>query len=183
MTQRKFNPENAEFNQKNDFNGRLFDILIPEFDKQYRKKLKIEMIRECISIVQRVKMFSFKIKSENRYDSNLIRPLTIRDEHGDPAYFTIKFPMPIIQHIHPAFKRLHFEFNFYMKNSTVEFTPCYLMNFNHVSLSKIQKPHNSTSIYGEIGDGLYTKFSHQNGKYITFSSSNILLLGACRKHF
>ena len=178
MTLKKFNPENAEFNQKNDFNGRLFETLIPKFDKLYRKELKTDMIRECSSILQRVEMLSMKIKSEKRDDSNLIRPWTIAGEYGDSVYFTIKFPMPIIQHIHPAFKRLHFELGFYEMKSTVEFTPCYLMNFNHVSLSKIQKPRNSPSIYGSIGDdGLYTKFSHQSGKYMNFSSSNILLLG------
>ena len=177
MTQRRYDPKKAEVKRENDFNINLFEKLIPKFDTIYKKGLKNSMIRDCTSILQSVERLSFKIPPEKRDDSNLIRPWTIAGEFGEPAYFTIKFPMPIIHYIHPTFNRLHFQIGYYEMKSDVEFIPCYLMNFNHVSLSKIEKHRHSPHVFSSSSDGLYTKCSHQRGKYMNFSSSNIVQFG------
>ncbi len=182
MTQRRFDPEKADVKRENNFNINLFEKLIPKFDTIYKKDLKTSMIRDCESIIQSVERLSFKIPSKKRDDSNLINPWTIQGEFGDYAYFTIKLPMPIIHYIHPIFNRLHFQIGYYEMRKDVEFIPCYLMNFNHVSLSKIEKPRHSPLIFSSINDGLYTKFSHQNGKYMNFSSSNIVQFGATNEN-
>ena len=182
MTQRRYDPEKAEVKQERNFNINLFEKLIPKFDTIHKKDLKISMLRDCTSILQSVERLSFQIPSEKRNDSNLIRPWTIAGEFGDFAYFTIKFPMPIIHYIHPTFNRLHFQIGYYEMKKDVEFIPCYLMNFNHVSLSKIEKPRHSPLVFNSISDGLYTKFSHQSGKYMNFSSSNIVQFGATNEN-
>ena len=125
-------------------------------------------------------MLSFKTKLEKRNSSTQARPWTIKGVHGEPAYFTIKFSMPVIHYIPAAFKHLHSQFNFTIHNS-VEYAPCYLMNLNHVALSKQEKMKRSTPVYGEIGDGLYSKYMFKGGKPMKLSSSNILLLGATKE--
>lgn len=182
MTQRRYDPEKAEVKQENNFNVHLFEKLIPKFDTIYKKELMTRMTRDCTSILQRVERLSLKIKSKDRDDSNLIRPWTIKGQFGDPAYFTIKFSMPIIHYIHPVFRLLHFQIGYYEMKKDVEFIPCYLMNFNHVALSKLEKPPRSPYVFSSIGDGLYTKFSHQRGKYMNFSSSNIMQFGATNEN-
>lgn len=177
MTVRGYDPEKAEYNPANNSERTLLEERIPK----YNKTLWTEMIQECKLILERVEMLSFKTESKKRNDSTQIRSFTIENAYGEPAYFTIKFSMPIIHYIHSAFKYLHFQFG-YTEKSDVEYTPCYLMNLNHVALSKIEKTRGSDSIYGSIGDGLYSKFTHQGGKYMMFSSSNILLLGATKEN-
>ncbi|MCV0409375.1 hypothetical protein [Nitrosopumilus sp.] len=183
MSERKYNPENAEFNQKQDFDFTLFDKLLPNFDFRYKKNLMTRMIEDCTSIQARIERLSFKISSKNRDDSNLLRFFTIRNVQGDASYFKIKFPMPIIHHIHPAFKHLHKKIGNAYYPGVEEFMPCYLLNFNHVSLSKIGLNSINDSTIDSIGNGIYTKFSHENsGKYAQFSSTNILRLGGSHEN-
>jgi len=139
------------------------------------------MIQECRSIIEHLDMLSFKTKLENRNSSVQVRPWTIRDVHGEPAYFTIKFSMPVVHYIPAAFKHLHFKFNYTQYNS-VEYSPCYLMNLNHVALSKQEQKKRSTSVYGNLEDGLYSKYMFKGGKPMKLSSSNILLLGATKEN-
>lgn len=179
MNERIYNSENAEFNRNQDFDFTLLSKLIPDFDLYYKKNLKKRMIEDCTSIQGRIERLSFKIYSENRDDSNLIRFFTINNVDGDSSYFKIKFTMPIIYHIHSAFKHLHKKIHNMRNPGVVEFMPCYLLNFNHLSLSKIGLNSINDSTLDSIGNGIYTKFSHENGgKYVQFSSTNILLLGA-----
>ncbi len=183
MSEKRYNPENAEFNQKQDFDFTLLSKLIPNFDFRYKKNLKDHMIENCASIQGRVQRLSLKISSKNRDDSNLIRFFTIRNVDGTASYFKIKFPMPIIQHIHPSFKYLHKKIGNFNNPGVEELIPCYLLNFNHVSLSKIGLNSIHDSTIDSIGDGIYTKFSHENsGKYVQFSSTNILRLGGSNEN-
>lgn len=177
MTARGYDPEKAEYNPKNNSERKLLEERIPK----YSKELWIDMIQECKLILEHVEMLSFKTESKKRSSSIQIRPWTIRDAYGEPAYFTIKFSMPVIHYVPATFKHLHFQFGFTKKNS-VEYTPCYLMNLNHVTLLKMEKPKNSPQVYGEIGDGLYSKFMFQGGRSMNLSSSNILLLGATKEN-
>ncbi len=175
---RRYNPENAEFNRERDFDFTLFDKLLPKFDFCYKKNIKGRMIDDCKSIQTRIQRLSLVTSSKNRNDSNLIRFFTIRNEDGDASYFKIKFPMPIIHHIHPAFKNLHKKIRNASNPGVEEFIPCYLLNFNHVSLSKIGLNSINNSDIDSIGNGIYIRFSHENGrKYVQFSSTNILRLG------
>jgi len=178
MNEKRYNPENAEFNDKRDFDFTLLSTLIPKFDLRYKKNLRDRMIKDCTSIQGRIERLSFKLLSEDRINSNLIRFLTIRHVDGDASYFKIKFSMPLIYHIHPAFKYLHKTIHNSNNPGVEEFIPCYLLNFNHVSLSKIGIPSTDNPIIDSIGNGVYAKFSHENGgKYVQFSSTNILRLG------
>jgi len=178
MNEKRYNPENAEFNDKQDFDFTLLSTLIPKFDLRYKKNLRDRMIKDCTSIQGRIERLSFKLFSENRINSNLIRFLTIRHVDGDAGYFKIKFSMPLIYHIHPTFKYLHKTIHNFNNPGVEEFIPCYLLNFNHVSLSKIGIPSTDNPTIDSIGNGVYAKFSHENGgKYVQFSSTNILRLG------
>lgn len=173
MTNRRYNRENAEFNQDPDFDFTLLDKLIPRFDSRYKKNLKDRMIDDCESIQTRIKRLSITIPSKDRSDSNLIRFFTLLTR---ASYFKIKFSVPIINHIHPAFKLLHEEISNGPYHGVAEFLPCYMLNLNHISLSKIGITGDSS--VNSIGNGLYTKYSHEKSeKYAQFSSTNILLLG------
>ncbi len=183
MSERRYDPENAEFNQKQDFDFTLFDKLLPTFDFRYKKNLRVHMIKDCTSVQARIERLSLKMSSKNRDDSNLPRFFTIRNVHGDASYFKIKFPMPIIHYIHPAFKHLHKKIGNVYNPGVEEFMPCYLLNFNHISLSKIGLNSINDSTINSIGNGIYTKFSHKNGgKYAQFSSTNILRLGGSHEN-
>jgi len=173
MTSKGYDPEKAEFNPKNNSERKLLEERIPAYDKE----LWVDMIQECRTIMQTVEMLSFKTESKKRSSSIQMRPWTIKDAYGEPAYFTIKFSMPVVSYIPSVFKLLHSEFG-YSEKSSVEYTPCYLVNLNHVALSKIEKKRLSPQVYGEIGDGLYSKFMFHGGKSMNLSSSNVLLLGA-----
>ena len=187
MSDRRYNPENAEFHREGDFDFTLLEKIIPNFDLRYKKNLKERMIEDCKSIQTRNERLSIKIPSKDRNDSNLVRFFTVSHVSGDASYFKIKFPMPIIYHVHPAFKHLHTKIsnaynsgNVYYPGFT-EFVPCYLLNFNHVSLSKIGS--SSDSPINSIGNGIYSTFSHETGgKYTQFSSTNILLLGGSNEN-
>lgn len=183
MSDRRYNPENAEFNDKQDFDFTLISKLLPNFDFRYKKNLKERMIEDCKSIQERIERLSIKISSKDRNDSNLIRFFTIRNVSGDASYFKIKFPMPIIYHIHPAFKHLRKKIRNVNNSGIEEFVPCYVLNFNHVSLSKIGVHSTLDSSINSIGNGIYTKYSHENGgKYVQFSSTNILRLGGSNEN-
>lgn len=173
----RYDPEKAEYNPKNNSERKLLEKRIPN----YSPELWADMVQECRSITEQIGRFSFKTKLEDRNSSTQIRPWIIKDGYGEPAYFTIKFSMPVIHYVPAAFRHLHFQFNFTLHGS-VEYTPCYFMNLNHVALSKQQQARNFLPAYGEIGDGLYSKFMFEGGKSMKLSSSNVLLLGATKEN-
>ena len=176
MSDRRYNPENAEFNQDPDFDFTLLNKLMPKFDSHYKKNLQNHMIDDCKSIQTRIKRLSITIPSKDRGDSNLIRFFTLLCE---PSYFKIKFSVPIINHVHPAFKLLHEKIRNIYNVGVTEFIPHYMLDINHISLSKIGVA--GDSLVNSIGNGLYTKYSHEkSGKYAQFSSTNILLLGGSK---
>lgn len=178
MSDTRYNRENAEFNQDPDFDFTLLDKLIPNFDSHYKTNLKDRMINDCESIQTRTKRLSITIPSKDRSDSNLIRFFTLLSR---ASYFKIKFSVPLIYYVHPAFKFLHEKIPNFNYPGVTEFVPCYLLNLNHVSLSKIGNKGGSS--VNSIGNGLYNKYSHEkSGKYAQFSSTNILLLGGTNEN-
>ncbi len=178
MSNRRYNPENAEFHQENDFDFTLLDKLIPNFDSNYKKNLQNRMIEDCESIQTIIKRLSITIPSKDRSDSNLIRFFTILIR---ASYFKIKFSVPITNHVPTAFKLLHEKIRNSYNAGVTEFLPYYMLDLNHVSLSKIGNAGDSS--VNSIGDGLYTQYSHEkSGKYAQFSSTNVLLLGGSNEN-
>ena len=178
MSDRRYDRENAEFHQENDFDFTLLDKLIPNFDSNYKKDLQNRMIDDCESIQTRIKRLSITIPSKDRSDSNLIRFFTLLIR---ASYFKIKFSVPITNHVHPAFKLLREKIRNSYNVGVTEFLPYYMLDLNHISLSKIGTPGDSS--VNSIGNGLYTQYSHEkSGKYAQFSSTNILLLGGSNEN-
>ena len=187
MTPRRYNAEDAEFIQEQKFNMKLFEELLPRFDNRYRQNLQNDMMEDCTSIKKKYEKLSTKVKRINRNDSNLIRFCTTSNASEEASFFEIKFPMPIFTHIPPQFRPLQTILsNRRFLNSSEEYSrqipgfvenmPCYTLNFNHVSLYKLNLRDKRNPSVKKIGSGLYTKYAHR-GQYVKFSSPNILLLG------
>lgn len=183
MTVRKYDPENAEFETKKKFNFTLIDKLIPKFDERYRQFLQGRMIEDCKYTQKKYLKLMIKLHSTKRSkNTHLLRFFTLYNVSGDASYFEKTFPMPIINHVHPSFKHIYKKINNPFNPGKIEFLPHYMLNLNHVCLSKTESMDYQSFNY-KIGDGLYSKYTSKEGAPILFSSTNILLLGSSENTF
>ena len=155
--------------------------MLEEIIPKYRSQLLQDIIPECGAIMDNIRKLMPVVPKKQRQNSIQIRPFTIKNNHGECAYYTIKFATPVIQYIPSAFKHLHFRFSNTIYND-VEYVPCYMLNINHVALLKMELSKNHPNIYDQIGSGLYSKFLFKGGKPMVLSSLNILRIGATKEH-
>ena len=67
MSDRSYDPENAEFHREQDFDFTLLETIIPKFDSRYKKNLKERMIEDCKSIQTRSERLSIKIEETQNF--------------------------------------------------------------------------------------------------------------------
>ena len=185
MSPKLYDSEDAEFKQQGNFNTKLFEELLPRYDARYNQFLKENLMDDCTSIKQIYEKLSTKFSRTERPNSHTISFHATSNTFQPTSFFELKLPMAIFTYIPTSFRLLktivsnkpllnNEERNYALKTGSTENTPCYALDFNRVSLSK-------SSFKGDfspprIGSGLYTKYTHK-GKFVTFSSPNILLLG------
>lgn len=160
----------ADYQTKNDATTTLLEKMIPAF----RKRLQQDMIQECIATVDSACKIGLVDRSPGDYESPFLKPWTIRNLHGEPAYYTIKFSNPVIYYVPPLLGRLKWRIKTYQRRD-IEYLPCYMMNLNHVILAKFDPP---TDHYGSIGDGIQGQFALHKGKKMKFSSTNVFMPGS-----
>lgn len=166
--------DRAAYNPSNSAARKLIETTIPVYNKQ----LGLDMIFNTKQIVKDCSKIS-STHSSNRQSISL-QSWTIAGAHGESAYFTLKFAMPVIQYIPSYFKPLHQMFSF-TKHNAAEYIPCYIMNLNHVALVKTVYQHKqAVPAYGELGDGIFNKAVYEGGRHMELSSSNILLSGSTK---
>jgi len=186
MTPRRYDPEDAEFKQENNFNTKLFEELLPRFDNRYGQNLQGNLMDDCTSIKQTYEKLSTKFSKDVRSNSYTISFHTTSNASQEASFFELKLPMPIFTYIPTKFGSLQIILsnNRFLKNpgedirvipGQVENMPCYTLDFNRVSLSKKGLKGRDPSIQ-KFSSGIYTKYTHK-GRFVTYSSPNILLLG------
>ena len=159
-----------KYHRKNKFIKKLLEEIMPRYDRQ----LPANMVLECKRVMRDCDENEARLSERSRI---LLEFWTIKDARREPAYFTAKFSMPVVQYIPSCFKHLHSMLP-YTRHGTAEYIPCYLMNLNHVVLVKI--PHEGRrppSTYRDIGDGLFNMVVYQKGRHMELDSANILLGG------
>ena len=180
---RRFDPENAEFPDKRNFNYTLLQKLIPKFDLYYNQRLQGRMIEDCKNIQKKYLRLMIKLHSSKRSENNhLLRFFTIRNVSGDASFFQKSFSTPTINYVHPSFKHLYKKINNEFNPGKTEFLPHYMLNLNHVCLSKMESQ-NYNSFNYSIGNGMYSKYTLTGGKPIMFSSNNLLQFGSSKNSF
>ena len=172
-----YDSKKAEYNPNNNVDRKMLEEIIPKYNSQ----LLQDTIQECGAIMENIRKIIPTVPEKQRQDSTQIRPFTIKNNHGECAYYTMKFATPVIQYIPPAFKHLHFRFSNTFYND-VEYVPCYLLNINHVALLKMELSKDRPDVYDQIGAGLHSKFLFKGGKPMVLSSLNILHIGATKEH-
>jgi len=180
---RRFDPENAEFPEKRNLNYTLLKKSIPRFDLYYKQRLQGRMIEDCKNIQKKYLRLMIKLHSSKRSENtHLLRFFTIRNVSGDASFFQKSFSTPTINYVHPSFKHLYKKINNQLNPGRTEFLPHYMLNLNHVCLSKEDSLNYDLFNY-TIGNGLYSKYTLKKGKPIMFSSANLVQFGASKSSF
>ena len=170
MTERSISRK-ADYQRMNDATTTLIEKAVPAYSKQ----LHMDMIQECMSAVDGAeKLGLLDTKQSSDLDSPFLKPWTIRNAHGEPAYYTMKFSGPMIYHIPPLLGHLKIRLNVY-PGRIAEYVPCYTMNLNRVVLAKFDPPY-----YDNIGNGILGQFVLQSGKRMRLSSANVFMPGGAQ---
>ena len=158
----------AGYQRNNDATTTLIEKLIPKYNEQLQR----DMIQECMAVVDGAQDVGILSTPSGDHDSPLLKPWTIRNAHGEPAYYTIKFSDPVIYHIPPLLGHLKRRLKIF-REQIAEYVPCYMMNLNRVVLAKFVPPY-----YDNIGDGIIGKFVLKAGRRMQLSSANVFMPGA-----
>ena len=163
----------TRYHQNNEFTRKLLEELVPRYDR----RLLADMMVEC----KRVMCDGCKNKARISGGSRILLEFwTIRGAHREPAYFTARFSMPVVQYTPPCFEPLHTMLT-YTRHRTVEYIPCYMVNLNRVVLAKIlHKGRDPGGACRDVGGGLYNMAVHLKGIPMKLDSANILLGGGTR---
>lgn len=163
---------NAKYKQENNADGGLLENLMPK----YEQSLLPDMIFECKTVIEDAERLGLT-NQDGKYPQ--IQGLTIKNAHGEPAYYTTKL-RSIIQYIPPAFSPLHLRFGF-TRYCDVEYVPCYIMNANRVALAKFSLGKQQPNVHNEIGMGKLRRLVLNKGIHMRLSSTNILLQGSAQE--
>lgn len=168
---RGFDPRKTGYKQVNSMDRKMFEELLPGFDK----KIYIDTIQGCKSAISDAEIFGLATASSNENHSQILTRWAIEGSYGEAGYFTMKFIAPIIQLVNKEFSSLH-NVQYYAKPGIVEYMPAYMMNLNHIALTKFQPTDGPR--YERIIKNTYSRFSFKKGRTISLSSDNILLHGS-----
>ena len=139
---------------------KLLEQLIPKFDNNHARKILSE------SMLTKSQLERFMITP----DLNLF---TIKNFHGESAYWTILFKQPVIQYVPECFRWITKNIPFSIHGTWLEHIPSYISNINHVAMFTLYN--GMETEYGGNTDGLFKKFTHSRSTPMTFYSFNILL--------
>ena len=164
-------PKRADYRIINDAAATLIEKAIPAYSKQLHR----DMIQECMSVVDTAQSLCLLDTSPSGdFCSPLLKPWTIRNAHGEPAYYTMNFSNPMAYHIPPMFEHLKRRLNVF-QGSVAEYIPFYLMNLNRVVLAKFDPPY-----YDNVGSGVLGNLVLKAGKRMRLSSANVFMPGAAQ---
>ena len=160
----------TKYNPKNKFTRKLLEDIM----KRYDGRLLADMVLECKRVMRDYDENEARLSKHSRVR---LESWTIKDAHGEPAYFTVKFSMPVVQYIPSYFRLLHAMLR-YRWNRSVEYIPCYMMNLNRVALVKIvPKVGCPPDSYRDVGNGIFNRVIYKKGRPMELDSANILLGG------
>lgn len=165
---RGFDPKKAGYKQENNMTRKLFEHLIPNFDR----KILVDTIQGCRSIVEDADSFELASDPTEQETSTMMARWAIKGSYGEIGYYSLKFTAPMIQHINRGFAQIHFN-QWYTESSKVEYIPGYIMNINHVALLKFH-PRGGLH-YDQIDRDVFNCFRFEGGQAMILSSDNILL--------
>jgi hypothetical protein len=184
MTPKLYDSEDADFIQQDNSNTKFFEELLPRYDARYKQSLKEHLMDDCTSIKQIYEKLTKKFCRAERDSSHTISFHATSHTSQPASFFDLKLSMPIFTYIPTPFRL----FPTLVSNKPLlnvgerppvfhaglmENMPCYVLDFNRVSLSKKGFKGSSPP---NIGSGIYTKHTHK-GKFVIFSSPNFLKLG------
>ena len=166
-----FDPKKTGYNPANNMARKMFESLLPEFDE----KIFSETIQGCKSSIYDAQLFGLAAVHSDDDSSQIMTPWAIEGSYGEAAYFTMKFIAPVIQLVNKEFRNMY-KVQSYAKPGIVEYMPAYMMNVNHIALTKFH-PTNGLR-YERIIRNSYSKLSFKKGRTMSLSSDNILLHGS-----
>lgn len=151
---------------KADFKGYgRAETLLEKHIPKYDNSLSPKMLLEANALEDQIQRFVISTEPES---------FTIKDLHGETAYWTISFTQPVIQYVPECFRFLTTNIRYrYISYSYLEHIPCYIPNINHVAM--YVRYNNRVSEFGNNLDGLFRKHIFEKGQPMEFSSLNILL--------
>ena len=149
-----------------DFKGygraeKLLEEYIPQFDKTLARNMLIE------ANVLKDQLQRFVLKTEPP-------SFTIKDFHGETAYWTITFSQPVIQYVPDCFRFITWNVRYRAENNQwLEHVPSYIANINHVAMYTNYNYRNSE--FENNHDGILRKYVFEKNTPMTFYSYNMLL--------
>jgi len=152
--------------------GRVEPLLekhIPKFDKSLSQKMLIE----ANALETQIQRFVIPIEPKS---------FTIKDMHGETAYWTISFTLPVIQYVPECFRHLTTnEWYHAEKGQRLEHVPSYIPNINHVAL--LARYNGGDAEFGNNTDGLFNEYVYEKNTPMELNSLNILLQWYSKKNF
>lgn len=151
---------------KTDFKGYgRAETLLEKYIPKYDNSLSPKMLLEASALEDQIQRFVIPTEPES---------FTIKDFHGETAYWEITFTQPVILYVPECFRFITRNILYhYEKGQWLEHVPSYIPNINHVAM--FTSYNNGTPEFENNSDGLFKKFVHVNNPPMTFSSLNILL--------
>jgi len=150
---------------KADFKGHgRIETLLEKHIPKYDNSLSTKMLLEAGVLKDQIQRFVIPTEPES---------FTIKDFHGETAYWEINFTQPVIVYVPECFRFITQNVLYhYEKGLWLEHVPSYIPNINHVAM--FTNYNNGSREFENNSDGLLKKYVHVNNRPMTFSSLNIL---------
>lgn len=138
----------------------LLERHIPRYDKN----LTPNMIQEARTLEYQI---------EDVIIATEPKSFTIKDLHGETAYWNLSFTRPVIQYVPECFSAITSNVMYHSLHAQhLEHVPSYIPNINHTTLF-VNYNHNSPQ-FSDNTSGLFKIYKHEKHKPMEFLSLNIL---------